>query len=114
YVRAFDIIVVILIVVSLALIALALWLATRRRRMLIFLAIGTIIAFLLARLAVNGIVGALVSGVGDADLALAVRTVIDAVVSDFRSLSTLILIGLGIIAVLAYLSGRPAWAGRLT
>jgi hypothetical protein len=80
--------------------------------MLMFLAIGTIIAFLLARLAINGIIGALVSGVGDADMALAVRTVIDAVVADFRSLSTLILIGLGIVAVLAYLSGRPAWVSR--
>jgi len=112
YVRAFDIIVIIFIVLSLALIALALWLSTRRRRMLMFLAIGTIIAFLLARLAINGIIGALVSGVGDDDMALAVRTVIDAVVADFRSLSTLILIGLGIVAVLAYLSGRPAWVSR--
>jgi hypothetical protein len=114
YVRAFDIIVVILILVSLALIALALWLATRRRRMLIFLAIGTIIAFVLARLAMNGIVGSLVSGIDDPDMALAVRTVIGAVVSDFRGITTLILIGLGVVAVLAYLSGRPAWAGRVT
>ncbi|MFL5683064.1 MAG: hypothetical protein ACJ77O_07975 [Chloroflexota bacterium] len=114
YVRAFDIIVVILIVVSLALIALALWLSTRRRRMLIFLAVGTIIAFVLARLAVNGIVGSLVSGIEDADMALAVRTVIDAVVSDFRGITTLILIGLGVVAILAYLSGRPAWARRVT
>ncbi len=113
YVRAFDIIVLVLIIVSLAFIALALWLSTRRRRMLMFLAIGTIIAFLLARLAINGIVGALVSGVADADLALAVRTVIDAVVADFRGLTTLILIALGIVAVAAYLAGRPRWVSRV-
>lgn len=113
YVRAFDIIVVVLILVSLAFIALALWLSTRRRRMLMFLAIGTIIAFVLARLAINGIVGAVVSGIADADLALAVRTVIDAVVADFRGISTLILIALAIVAVAAYLGGRPRWATRL-
>ena len=113
YVRAFDIIVIVLIIVSLALIALALWLSTRRRRMLMFLAIGTIIAFLLARLAINGIIGSLVSNVGDADMALAVRAVIQAVVADFRGLSTLILIGLGIVAVAAYLGGRPRWVTRV-
>ncbi len=113
YVRAFDIIVVVLILVSLAFVALALWLSTRRRRMLMFLAIGTIIAFVLARLAINTIVGAVVSGIADADLALAVRTVIDAVVADFRGISTLILIALAIVAVAAYLGGRPRWATRL-
>ena len=113
YVRAFDLIVIVLIVVSLALIALALWLSTRRRRMLMFLAIGTIIAFLLARLAINRIIGSVVSGVSDADLALAVRTVIGAVVADFRGLTTLILIGLGIVAVAAYLAGRPRWLTRV-
>ncbi|MFL5673703.1 MAG: hypothetical protein ACJ779_01730 [Chloroflexota bacterium] len=109
YVRAFDIIVIVLILATLGLIALALWLSTRRRRMLLFLAIGSIIAFVLARLAVNGIVGAVVSGVDDADLALALRTIIDAVVSDFRGLTTLILIALVVVAVAAYLAGRPRW-----
>ena len=39
--------------------------------------------------------------------------VIDAVISDFRGITTLILIGLVIVAVLAYLSGRPTWARRV-
>ena len=75
-----------LIVVSLALIALALGLSTHRRRMLIYLAIGTIIAFVLARLAINTIVSSVVSGIQEEDLAGAVRVVIDAVISDFRGI----------------------------
>ena len=46
-VQAFDIIVAVLIALSILLVALALWLADRRRRMLIFLAIGTIVAFVI-------------------------------------------------------------------
>jgi hypothetical protein len=113
YVRAFDIIVIVLILVSLALIALALGLSTRRRRMLMYLAIGTIIALVIARLAINTIVNNVVSGVQSEDLQGAVRVVIDAVITDFRGLSTLLLIGLVIVAVLAYMSGRPRWARRV-
>ena len=55
YVQAFDIIVVALIVLSVLLVALALWLARDRRRMVVYLGLGTLIAFLIARLAINGI-----------------------------------------------------------
>jgi len=108
-VRIFDLLVIMMIVLSLILVALAIWLARDRRRMVVYLAIGTIIVFLLARLTTNAITSALVSGVADEGLAGAVRTVLDATIADLRGLTALILVVTAIIAVAAYLWGRPAW-----
>ena len=61
-VRAFDIVVIVLIVLAVALVALALWLSGKRLRMVVFLAIGTIVAFVLARLFTNAATDALTTG----------------------------------------------------
>ena len=37
------------------------------------------------------------------------RSVVDATVADLRGLTTVILIATGIVAIAAYLAGRPAW-----
>ncbi|HEX6868750.1 MAG TPA: hypothetical protein VF119_08080 [Candidatus Limnocylindrales bacterium] len=113
YVRIFDAIVVILVVLSLVLVALALWLSTNRRRMLVYLAIGTIIAFLLARLATGGIENIPIGGIADQDLAGAVKTVVDAAIADLRSLTAIILVATIIVAVAAYLWGRPKWVTQV-
>ena len=73
-VKAFDIIVIALIILSVLLVALALWLADRRRRMLIFLALGTIVAFVIARGLIRGVEGVIVGGIADQDMAGAVRS----------------------------------------
>ena len=108
-VKAFDIIVVVLIALSILLVALALWLADRRRRMLIFLAIGTIVAFVIGRLLIRGTEGAIVGGIADQDLAGAVRSTLDSVFADLRGLTLIVLIATAIVGVAAYLWGRPAW-----
>jgi hypothetical protein len=108
-VRVFDIVVVLLIVLSIVLVALALWLSTDRRRMVVYLALGTIIAFLLARLATNAIANAVVAGIANEGLAGAVDAVVQATLADLRSLTVIILVATGILAVAAYLWGRPAW-----
>ncbi|OGO57504.1 MAG: hypothetical protein A2Z32_06995 [Chloroflexi bacterium RBG_16_69_14] len=113
-VRAFDLFVVALIVLSVILVALALWLSSHRRRMVIYLGVGTIIAFLLARLAVNTFTDALISGIADEGLATGVRTVVDATVEDLRRLTTIILVATGIVAIAAYLWGRPKWVVAVT
>ena len=109
-VKAFDILVIVLILLSVVLVALALWLARNRRHMLIYVAIGTIIAFLLGRLGIRAFENALISGIADAGVAAGVRSVVDATVEDLRSLTRLILIATAIVAVVAYLWGRPKWA----
>ena len=112
-VRVLDLAVILLVILSVLLVALAVWLARDRRRMLIYVALGTIIAFLLARLAIGAAVEAIISGIADEGLAGAVRSVVDATVADLRGLTTVILIATGIVAIAAYLAGRPAWLTAL-
>jgi hypothetical protein len=113
-VQVFDILVVLLVVLSVVLAALAVWLARRRRRMIVYLAIGTIIAFLVGRIAINAFTDTLIDGIQDQGLALGIRTVIDATVEDLRRLTTIILVATAIVAVVAYLWGRPRWIVALT
>jgi hypothetical protein len=77
--------------------------------MLIYLALGVIIAFLLARLTTNTITGAVVGGIADEGLAGAVRTVVDTTVANLREITAIILVATGIVAIAAYLWGRPRW-----
>ena len=54
-VSAFDVVVILLVALTLLLVTVALWLARDRRRMLIYLGVGTFIAFLGARLAIRSV-----------------------------------------------------------
>ena len=65
-VRVFDLVVIVLIVLAVALVALAIWLSGKRLRMVVFLAIGTIVAFVLARLFTNAAADALTAGIAAA------------------------------------------------
>jgi hypothetical protein len=113
-VKAFDIIVIVLIVLAVALSVLAIWLAARRPRMVVFLAIGTVVAFLLARLLTNAATDALTTAIAAEGLRGAVRSILDATLADFRGWAFLILIALGIVAVAAWFWSRPATARRVS
>ena len=106
-VRVFDLVVIVLIALAVALVALAIWLSAKRRRMVIYLAIGTIAAFVLARLFTNAAADALTSGIAQQGLRGAIESILDATLSDFRGWALLILIATGIIGILAYAYGRP-------
>jgi hypothetical protein len=108
-VRAFDLVVILLIVLSIVLVALALWLSSNRRHMVIFLALGTLLAFLLARLVTNTATDAVVNGIADEGLRGAVRTVAIRTIDNLRQITAIILVVTGIVAVAAYLWGRPRW-----
>jgi len=108
-VRAFDVVVIVLIVLSIVLVLLALWLSTNRRRMVIFLALGTLLAFLLARLVTNTATDAVVNGIQDEGLRGAVRTAALQVIGNLRQITVWILVVTGIVAIVAYLWGRPRW-----
>jgi hypothetical protein len=113
-VRAFGIVVVVLIILAIALAALAIWLAGNRRRMAIYIALGTIILFLLARLTTKTLTDAVISGIADEGVAGAIRSVVEAALGDLRSWTLLILIATVIVGVTAYLWGRPARLESLT
>ncbi|HEY4188784.1 MAG TPA: hypothetical protein VGM28_00055 [Candidatus Limnocylindrales bacterium] len=110
-VKVFDLVVVVLIVVSVALVLLALGLAANRRRMLLYLAIGVIVAFLLARLSIRSIEGVLVDGIADGNVAGAVRALLDATFESLRGITIFVLVASVIVAIVAFiwseLSGRP-------
>jgi hypothetical protein len=107
-VRAFDIVVVVLIVLAVVLAALALWLARNRRRMVVYLALGTIVAFLLARLVTNTATDALTQAIAAQGLRGAVRSILDATVADFRSWALLILVVTAVIGIVAFAWGRTS------
>ena len=113
-VKAFDLVVIVLIVLAVALSVLAIWLAARRPRMIVFLAIGTVIAFLLARLLTNAATDALTTAIAAEGLRGAVRSILDATLADFRGWALLILIALAIVAVAAWYWSRPPTARRVS
>ena len=113
-VRAFDLIVILLVILSVVLVALALWLAGNRRRMLIYLGIGVIVAFLLARLAMGAAENVIVGGIADEDVAGAARAIVDTTLQDLRSITVIILIATVVLVIAAYLWGRPKWVVATT
>jgi hypothetical protein len=112
-VQAFDAIVVILVVLCVVLAALTLWLARDRRRMVVYLALGIVIAFILARVALRGLASAIATSVADAGVAGAVTAIVDAAVADLIGLTGVILVVTAALGLVAYIAGRPAWLRRL-
>jgi hypothetical protein len=106
-VKAFDIIVVVLIVLAVALALLTIWLAAKRRRMVVYLALGSIVAFVLARLFTNAATNSLTEAIAAEGLRGAIRSILEATLADFRGWALIILIALAIVAIVAFFWGRP-------
>jgi hypothetical protein len=106
-VRVFDIIVIFLVVLAVVLAVVAVWLATNRRRMVVYLALGTIVAFVLARLFTNAATNSLTEAIAAEGLRGAVRSILQATLADFRGWALLILVVLAIVAIVAFFWGRP-------
>jgi hypothetical protein len=105
-VRVFDIVVIGLVILAVILVALAIWLSTDRRGMVIALAIGTFIAFILTRLALGAVREALIAGVEEEDMAAALRAILQVTFADLRTLSLFALIATAIVAIAAFFIGR--------
>ena len=97
------------------LLALSLFLSRNRRRMVIYLAIGTFVAFLIARFAIRTMEDVLVSGIANLGVAGMVRAVMDATFEDLRGLTLLVARSAWpIVGIVAYLTGKPAWVSTAT
>jgi hypothetical protein len=107
-VRAFDIITIALIALAIVCIALALWLSRRRLRMLLWLAIGSIVALLLGRgftrLVIEDITGTLRDGENGA----AVVAVVDSSVDSLLWFTFALIVVALIVAGVAILAERRA------
>jgi hypothetical protein len=106
-VKAFDIIVVVLVILAVLLAVLAIWLAANRRRMVVYLALGTIVAFVLARLFTNAATNSLTEAIAAEGLRGAIRSILQATLADFRGWALIILVALVIVGVVAFFWGRP-------
>ena len=113
-VKVFDLVVIVLIVLSALLVALALWLAADRRRMLIYLGLGVVIVFLLARLAMNAARNVIIGGIADGDVRGAAQTIVDSTLKDLRGVTVIIIIATVVVIIAAYLWGRPRWVMATT
>ena len=107
-VHAFDVVTVALVIITILLYLATILLSGRRLRMVVLLAIGSVVALVITRLLVRAALqGAIASlAAGDVDT---VQTMITDLVSDLASWSwILVILGL-IVAVVAILVGRPDW-----
>ena len=80
--------------------------------MLIYLGVGTFIAFLVARLAIRSVEDAILGGIADSDVAGLARAVLDATLADLRGVTVIVLIVAAIVAIAAYVRGRPTWVTK--
>ena len=113
-VQLFDLLVIALIVITIGLFALTVYLAHLRLRMVLFLALGAIVAFALARMIIGGIESALISSIADESAQTTVRGVTAELFGNLFAFGRIVIVGAIVVAVSAYLLGRPAWLDELT
>jgi hypothetical protein len=109
FVKIFDVVVVALIILAVALVVFTIWLARDRRRMVLYVAIGTAISMVLARFLLDKASTALLGGVADQGVLAAMTEVVDTTVADLVRVMTVVLIATIALAIVAYVAGRPAW-----
>jgi hypothetical protein len=107
-VRAFDVITVALIALALVCIALALWLSQRRLRMLLWLAIGSIVALLLGRGFTRLVIEDITGTLRDGENGPAVVAVVDSSVDSLLWFTFALIVVALIVAGIAILAERRA------
>lgn len=103
-----------LVIVTLVLIAVTLWVSPNRRRTLIHLGIGIFVAVVIVALVVRRIRSEVVESILDPRGAVLADGVIRDFLTGLRNLELLLAVAAVIVAIVAYLAGRPAWFARLT
>lgn len=111
-VRLVDRFVVLLVIVTVVLLAASLLLSVARRRTLVYLGIGLLLATLVARLVARALQQRIVEGVAEGSRG-AVQEVAGNAFKGLFDFTTFLLIAGILVAVSAYLAGRPAWVVRL-
>ena len=107
-VHAFDIVTIVLVILAIVFVVATILLSGRRLRMVALLAIGAVVSLIIARLvvraAVNGLIGSLAAGDG-----ATAREIITDLVSDLASWSWILVIVGIVVAIAAVLIARPGW-----
>ena len=112
-VKMFDRLVIVLILVTLIFFVLSIVLSLNRRRTLIELGLGVAAAFLIARAATRRLEQMIVDSITDPTTRGAAKAGISTVLGNLRTIGVWVLVIGIIVAVAAYLVGRPKWFMRV-
>jgi hypothetical protein len=107
-VRAFDIITIAVLLAAVLFVALALWLSARRLRMVVWLALGAVVALLLGRFTTRLVVGEITGSLRDGENGTTVIGVADATVDSLLWFTFLLIIVAVVVALVAVLVERRA------
>jgi hypothetical protein len=111
-VKLLDVLVIVLWLLVIGLMALAIWATSRRRRMVLMLALGSIVALLLFRVILRGVENWLVSNVADPGSAATVQALTDAVLDNLFSLMWWFVLLAAAVALVTLFGGRARTAAR--
>ena len=103
-----------LVIVTLVLIAVTLAVSPNRRRTLVHLAIGVFVAVVVVALVVRRLRSEVVESILDPRGSVLAEGVLRDFLTGLRNLELLLAVAAIVVAIVAYLSGRPAWFARLT
>jgi hypothetical protein len=101
-----------LVLGTILLAALTIAVSPASRRTAVHLALGVVIAFVIAAVVVRRLEGAILSEVTSPDGNEAARVLLGRVFSSLRTFQWLVAIGALVVGIVAYLAGRPAWWTR--
>ncbi len=107
--KLWDLLTVVLPIITAVLIFLALWFSADRRVTLIALGIGTAVAFILAKIATGYLQRYIVNATTNPTAKSVVQPAVQMVVSSLSDVTTWLLIGGIVLAIVAYLVGKPQW-----
>jgi hypothetical protein len=102
-----------LFLLAIVLIVAAIVLSLKRRRTVLQLGIGVVVALLVAGAAIRIIKNKIVESIADPSARNAARDVVGKVLGDLRTTGLVVLIVAVVIGVVAYLWGRPRWLTAL-
>jgi hypothetical protein len=108
-VRIFKAAVIAILVVTVLLIAAALLFSRARLRTLIQLGLGTIVAVVVARVAVQRLADAVVEGISDRDGHRVAGALIESAAGNFLDLLIWLIVAGALVSVVAYLAGKRSW-----
>lgn len=109
-----DRLVWLLVIVTLVLIAVTLAVSPNRRRTLVHLGIGVFVAVVIVALVVRRLQTQIVASILDPRGAVLADEVVHDFLAGLRNLQLLLAVAAIVVAIIAYLAGRPAWFARLT
>ena len=109
----FDRLVWLVAILAIVLIAAAIAVAQNRRRAVVQVAIGVIVAVVLGVAAVRRLEAAIIDSIENPDGAATAAALIGDVIGDLRRVVWVIVVVAVVVAIAAYLAGRPAWLERL-